>query len=257
MRPPFPGMDPWLEHPALWPDVHNGLIGAIREDLTPRLAPKYFVGVERRIYPLGGDGSSLIGVADVALSVGEPAAPGPEALAVPAGVAVLEVAVPMIDEIGETYLEIREAGPAQLVTVIELLSPANKVHTEGRRSYALKRQRIFESDASLVEFDLMRAGRPMPVAGGERAGGDYRILVSRGNRRPRATLYTFGLRQPIPSVPIPLLPGDAEPALDLGAVLHAFYGRARYDLRLDYKKPPEPPLREADADWAAAIAATR
>ena len=26
MRPQFPGMDPWLERPDLWPDVHNGLI---------------------------------------------------------------------------------------------------------------------------------------------------------------------------------------------------------------------------------------
>ena len=39
MRPPFPGMDPWLEHPALWPDVHNSLITAIRDELVPRIAP--------------------------------------------------------------------------------------------------------------------------------------------------------------------------------------------------------------------------
>ena len=50
MRPPFPGMDPWLEHPAIWPDVHNRLITAIADDLAPRLAPKYFVGVEQRVY---------------------------------------------------------------------------------------------------------------------------------------------------------------------------------------------------------------
>ena len=52
MRPPFPGMDPWLEHPAIWPDVHNRLITAIADDLTPRLAPRYFVGIEQRVYLL-------------------------------------------------------------------------------------------------------------------------------------------------------------------------------------------------------------
>ena len=48
MRPPFPGMDPWLESPTLWPDVHNSLITSIRDALAPRLAPRYFVGVESR-----------------------------------------------------------------------------------------------------------------------------------------------------------------------------------------------------------------
>lgn len=27
----FPGMDPYLEHPSLWPDVHHSLIAAIRD----------------------------------------------------------------------------------------------------------------------------------------------------------------------------------------------------------------------------------
>ncbi len=44
MRPPFPGMDPWLENPIIWPGVHNWLITAIADDLAPKLAPRYFVG---------------------------------------------------------------------------------------------------------------------------------------------------------------------------------------------------------------------
>ena len=45
MRTPFPGMDPYLEHPALWPDVHNRLIAAISDALTPLLAPRYYIGL--------------------------------------------------------------------------------------------------------------------------------------------------------------------------------------------------------------------
>ena len=54
-------------------------------------------------------------------------------------------------------------------------------------------------------------------------------------------------------IPIPLLPGDDEPLLDLGTILHALYDRARFDLRLDYRKPPVPPLGEEDAAWARGI----
>ncbi len=79
---------------------------------------------------------------------------------------------------------------------------------------------------------------------------DYRILVSRGGQRPRAQLYAFNLRQSIPTFPLPLLPGDAEPPVDLGAILHALYERARFDLRLDYARPPVPSLDDEDAAWA-------
>ena len=54
MRPPFPGMDPWLEHPDLWPDVHNSLIMSIRDALAPLVIPRYFVGVESRTTVLTG-----------------------------------------------------------------------------------------------------------------------------------------------------------------------------------------------------------
>ena len=35
MLPPFPGMDSYLEHPTLWPGVHNGLIAALQLALRP------------------------------------------------------------------------------------------------------------------------------------------------------------------------------------------------------------------------------
>ena len=50
MPSPFPGMDPYLEAPTLWPDVHHALIGHLRELLLPRLRPAYFAQIEERIY---------------------------------------------------------------------------------------------------------------------------------------------------------------------------------------------------------------
>lgn len=119
------------------------------------------------------------------------------------------------------------------------------------------RKHVFKTRTNLVEIDLLRDGRPMPLTIRQPVESAYRILVSRGATRPRARLYAFGIRQPIPSIPIPLLPKDPEPSLDLNAVLHALYERARFDLRLDYTKPPVPPLGEEDATWAQGILAAR
>jgi Protein of unknown function (DUF4058) len=51
MPTPFPGMDPYLERPVLWPDVHNGLIAELRNTLAPQLRPRYYVALEERSPP--------------------------------------------------------------------------------------------------------------------------------------------------------------------------------------------------------------
>ena len=56
--------------------------------------------------------------------------------------------------------------------------------------------------------------------------------------------------QPIPPFSLPLKPDDQEPTVDLGQILHDLYDRASYDLRLDYKADPDPPLMPAEAVWA-------
>jgi hypothetical protein len=240
-------MDPYLEHPSLWPDVHNSLIAAIRDDLAYRLAPRYYVGLERRAYLLKPDDIVFIGRPDIAFIPHQP----PKKLSpLPlADIAVLDVDVPMNDEATENYLEIHEVETETLVTVLELLSPANKLHPQGRKDYESKRDHIFRSRTNLVEIDLLRAGEPLMVVGPS-VQSDYRILVSRGTERPRARLYAFDLRQHVPAFSIPLLPGDEEPLLDLGQVLHDLYERASFDLRLNYHKPAVPPIKEADTGWA-------
>jgi hypothetical protein len=46
----FPGMDPYLENPQLWPGVHNSLIIYLRDQLQPLLRPRYIAAVEERVY---------------------------------------------------------------------------------------------------------------------------------------------------------------------------------------------------------------
>lgn len=248
MNSPFPGMDPYLEHPALWPDVHNRLIAAIADDLSERVAPRYYVGLERRTYLLKADDLVCIGRPDRAVA---PASPAPALTLQPVATSttVLEVDVPMHDEVYENFLEIREVKTSKLATILELLAPVNKLNKQGREEYERKRGYVFSSWTNLVEIDLLRAGEPLPVIG-PRVQSDYRILISRGTQRPRAYLIAFNLRQPIPPCTLPLLPGDEEPEVALNRVLHALYRRARFDLRLDYTQPAVPPLSAADAAWA-------
>ena len=174
----------------------------------------------------------------------------PQPTATPlAEIGVIEVEIPMNDEVSENFLEIREVQTGKLVTILELLSPANKLHEEGRNQYLQKRSQIFLSQTNLVEVDLLRAGESMPIVG-QTIASDYHILVSRAWQRPRAQLYPFSVRQPIPTFSLPLLRQDEAPEVDLGPILHDLYDRARFDLRLDYSQPPVPPLSEGDAVWA-------
>lgn len=64
MPSPFPRMDPYLEHPALWSGVHHWLITEIARSLAPQLRPKYFVAIEERIYETTGEESTLVRIPD-------------------------------------------------------------------------------------------------------------------------------------------------------------------------------------------------
>ncbi len=249
MPSPFPGMDPYLEHPALWPGLHSRLIVGLADALGPVLRPRYYVEVEERVYFLVPEGERpLLGRPDVVIAAATPGLPPlPETLSIPRGVRVVEV--PMSEEVRERYLVIREAGTHQVVTWVEVLSPANKAPGEGRQVYLRKREEVLRARVHLVEIDLLRAGEPMPVVGDGR-DGHYRILISRWEQRPRALLYVFTVRDPIPVFRLPLLPGDEEPEVDLGRLLQTIYERAAYDLRVNYEGEPIPPLDPPFAEWA-------
>jgi len=240
-------MDPYLEHPALWPDVHNSLAAALRDAIAPMVAPRYFLALERRTYTLMGDELVLIGRPDLAIVDREPV-PSPSA-PVRSGASVLEVALPVVDEVSDSFLEVRDVETGILVTVVEILSPGNKLHRLGRQHYLVKRARILGTRTNLVEIDLLRDGQPMPLAQPMPAS-DYRILVSRSTQRPRAELHVFGVRDPLPVLALPLAPGEDEPRLELTPVWHSLYERARFDLRVKYELEPVPPLVDPDRAWA-------
>lgn len=92
----------------------------------------------------------------------------------------------------------------------------------------------------------------MPILG-EVPATDYRILVSRGNRRPVVELYAFSVREEIPEFPLPLGAGDPEPQVELQSLLAQVYSEAGFDLAVDYSLEAVPPLKGEDAGWVDAL----
>jgi hypothetical protein len=263
MPSPFPGMNPYLEHPAFWSSFHTRLMVAIADAIEPQLSSHYYVDVETRTYQSDeSDEELLIGIPD-AIVFSSPSesplespsdSPAPEVSAVEESVVATQprpeiVTVPMPIEVKQRYLEVREMGTDAVITVIELLSPKNKRAGEGRTAYEKKRRLILGSETHLVELDLLRGAKPMAILG-VRSASHYRILISRSQQRPKADLYGIMLQQPLPSFPIPLKPDEAEPIVLLQAVFDQVCERARYDTRIDYHQPvPPPKLAEADQQW--------
>jgi Protein of unknown function (DUF4058) len=259
MPSPFPGMNPYLEAPQGWANVHHWLIGELAKSLGLSLPPNYYVVVEERVYEVNDTGSALIGVPDNAIAR---AASVPRSDMPPAqgNVATLSqpttVTLPMPIEFKEGYLEVRKAGSHQVITVIEVLSPANKVG-EGRLKYEEKRQNVLASRSHLVEIDLLRRGRPMDFTSAA-APTHYRILVSRRQQRPQADLYGFNLQDDIPMFLMPLEAGDVEMEIDLKPFIDTLYDLGRFHLQVDYgAMPPEPKLSEEEREWCDRVIAER
>jgi hypothetical protein len=249
-------MDPYLEYSGLWPDVHHNLISGTQGLLSQQLRPKYVVRVEQRTY-ISDDSDPALKpqsrVPDVEVAI----RPGREQAGFSLGeVSYLEVAEPLIattwleEEIHEAFLKIIDRESRDVVTVIEILSPANKVPgSPGYTSFEQKRREIMNSPIHWVEIDLLRGKRVVPVP--RKAGAhEYLVHVSKLGLRPRGLLYPIRLPQRLPVIPVPLKPDDPDARLDLQSVLDAAYDRVGYDLEIDYKTEPRPPLDGELARWA-------
>lgn len=251
MPSPFPGVDPYLENSELWAEVHHRLITAIADAIAPSLRPKYRVAIEKRIYLSDVKNSDLVMIPDVTIFSNPNATQSQSTATLTSPREPITVTLPIPEETREGYLEIREVGTGEVITVIEILSPKNKRAGVGRNLYENKRQQVLTSATHLVEIDLLRAGKPMPVESEIQA--DYRILVSRSVRRPAAHLYAFTVRDEIPPFPLPLQSKDAEVQVELQTLLSGVYERAGFDLAVDYTQPAIPPLKGEDAAWADAL----
>lgn len=248
MPSPFPGMNPYLEQDDVWHDFHEAYLPQIREVVASQLAAHYVVKIDDHVYihEPPGEQRTFIGRGDVLLASRQPGSSASGATAT--ALAPAPVTLPAIDVERISFLEIRDRRDRRLVTVIELLSPTNKYSGPDREQYLGKRGQRLSSAVHLVEIDLLRGGPRMPFAA-PIPECEYCVMVSRMETRPRADFWPIRLRDPLPTIPIPLRDPDPDARLDLQAVLHHVYDAARY-VNYIYEGTPQPGLNAADEAWA-------
>jgi hypothetical protein len=256
-RSPFPGMDPWLEES--WGGVHTRLITYACDLLQGQLGDGLIARLEERVY--------------VELQFEEPKHYVPdvhvyEQRRKPAprrrnggGLAVVEpgelIPFPKLD-VREAYIEVRDLKSRErLITLVEFVSPVNKRGQTGRSLYLRKQRDALKADVNLVEIDLLRASKPITLAGTHRTTpmtAPYHASIHR-TERSVIECFPMSLREKLPTIPIPLRPKDADAALNLQSLVELTYRNGRYAEVLDYDGPPYPALKGEDAAWAKRLIA--
>lgn len=252
MPSPFPGIDPYLEAGGFWESFHTQLVVRIVDNLQPQLVPRYVARPTEREGVLLAARSI---VPDVRIhQTSSSAARGETVVLNPLEPRVVQL---VEEEYVETRVEIRHRPSAQLVTVIEVISPSNKQSGEGNRLYTRKQADLLEAPVNLVEIDLLRGGRHTvavpPDSLVEHEPYDFLISIHRAGARGRFEVYPLQLEARLPPIRIPLLAEDADAALDLGAVYQQAYDAGYYHLDIDYTQDPQPPLPTSQAAWLAAV----
>jgi len=265
---PFPGMDPYLEHPAIFPGLHDSFVTYLREALQPKLPEPYYAEISDRLWVEVSDRSIEPDVNVLKREErpeGEPRpyaeSGGGAAVATRARTEPVVVVVPH-DEFREPYVDImaRIEGQERIVTTIEVLSLANKTPgRHGRELYRQKQREVLDSEVHLVEIDLLRGGEhttAVPLARARKKAGlfDYHVCIHRFDRLEEYYVYPFTVRDLFPEIAVPLLPQHEGVLLDLQEVFHRCYDTGPYCRRVRYGEAPiVPPLAEPHTQWAAKL----
>jgi hypothetical protein len=227
MQSPFPGMDPYLENPDLWRDVHNSLIYTIRAILVPQLPAGFSARLEEALY--------------IALRP--------------------DVSLLIEQETEEVvrWIAIRELRENTLVTAIEVLSITNKERGPGRDKYLRKRRRFMNASVNVLEVDLLRSGpytlgAPQARLKEKCPRWDYLVTLYRASEPELFPTWPRTLRERLPVVNVPLLPEYEDLSLDLQAALDRAYEEGGFERSLNYTQPPPmPSLSPEDTHWLDAL----
>lgn len=254
MASPFPGRDPYLEDPNRWPDLHQRLITYSADALQPVIRPRYNARIGERLYVTRPPRSIY-----------------PDVSLIERGQRLRETAVidhvdaPVLIEMSshavrEPFIEIVDlTHDGRVVTIVEVLSPANKTTGDGREAYRRKQDEVLASQANLIEIDLLREGLHTIFVPHEllilnlAEAWQYLVAISRVTARHQAAVYPISLRKRLPRIAVPLAQPDPDVALDLQAVFARCYDNGAYADVIDYTRPPKVALSAEDAAWAESL----
>ena len=255
MNNPFPGMNPFLQ--ASWSDVHTTLIVSICDALSESLPPDLCARAEERFVLSETGEEKRTYRADVA-----PAEPWRARLPPVASFGAakedgtaLAIAEPLLFTgtiMTERWIEIQNAG-GDLITVIEVLSPANKT-VSGRGAYRDRQYHFLSAGVHLVEIDLIRGGMHVVSVDPEQAelpwppGTCHLVCTTRmlGKEESRWEVYFCPLRQPLPTIRVPLRRGEPDVALALQPLVDRCYRTGRYWLSSTPAQTLHPPAADTE-----------
>jgi Protein of unknown function (DUF4058) len=216
MPSPFPGMDPYLEDESHWPCFHHQLVSCLYQILLPGLVDRYRARLGQRHY-----------VTEQALFT-----------------SIIR------QEHHEDYIEVRQRCDNRLVTLIDVVSPANKTTTIGRQAYLARRQDGRTAHASLVEIDLVLQGQPtLDYSRDGLPDWDYAVTVTRSTQPDRFEIYTSTLQKRLPRFRLPLAADDRDTVLDLQTAFTRCYDQGAFAPKIDYRRDPSTKLIDEDREW--------
>src|SRR5262249_32512988 len=205
MASPLPGMDPFLEEEAIWPVFHHQMVMCLYQILLPGLVDRYRARVAQRHY---------------------------------ATQQALFTSV-IRQEHHEDYIEIRQRSDGRLVTLLDIVSPANKTTQVGRQAYLDKRREGRSANANLGAIDLVLQGQPtLDYSREALPEWDYIVAVSRSTQPERFEIYTTTLQKRLPRFRLPLAADDRDTVLDLHTAFTRCYEQGGFPGKIDYKRDP-------------------
>jgi hypothetical protein len=216
MPSPFPGMDPFLEEEKVWPTFHHHFIAGLFQILLPNLIDRYRARVGQRQY----------------------------ATEMPLFTSIIR------EEHCEEFIEIRQRSDNKLVTLVDVVSPANKLTTQGRESYLDRRRDARIQHASIVEIDLVLQGQPLLDYSREGLPDwDYAVTVTRAMQPERHEIYTATVQKRLPRFKLPLALDDRDTVVDLQAAFARCYDQGGFSAQLDYQATPALIKNADDRTW--------
>jgi hypothetical protein len=251
-------MDPYLE--SRWSDVHATLITLLKEAIQPKLPANLRARSEEGILleddendedaPLASTRyRSDIAVVELPRDVRSAATSRPSS----------SVREPYLINLTDgpdfdRFVQIIDTSSGnRVVSAIEILSPWNKEPGRLNAKYCKKVDDYARGGVSFLELDLLRSARKwlpvdradLPVEGRTA----YLACVRRAWTPRQWQVYPIRLREPLPSIPVPLRRKDADLNVDLQPLIERVYVAGGHD-DIDYSKPPDPPLSKEDEAWA-------
>lgn len=216
MGTPFPGMDPYLEDDKLWPVFHHHLVMCLYQLLLPGLVDRYRARVGQRHY-----------ATEQALFT-----------------SIIR------EEHTEEFIEIRQRSDGKLITLLDVVSPANKTTASGRSAYLSKRAEGRLDGANLVEIDLVLQGQPtLEYSRDGLPDWDYAVTVTRCAQPERYEIYTTTLPKRLPRFRLPLAADDRDTVLDLHTAFTRCYDQGSFSGQIDYQRDPTVRLNDEDRQW--------